>query len=325
LLSVCILIVCTAILPGAAGCTTTVQEKPVVNVVMAPYFGSWLCTYGIISGEIKSDYVDVVIDQSLAFDDQMLAGNYAIGAMNTAAFAISTEKGKIPLQAMGIYLAHTGLESTNGVAVVFVRQDSNLSSPADLPGKRGGVPGLSSGTASTFLGMLKAEYGIEEDEITIVDNGAPVLLELLRKGDIDAALVLGDPSVQAYYSDDFKILWNIDQAFEQEYGTYNPASFLTVQSEYLENNRETVKRVYDLLLESRQYGEQHLEELSQKYVAEFGGDAEFYQNAYRNHYSVTFDSVTGDLEESVMAIFGFVMDRGIINQLPDNDAIFVRW
>jgi NitT/TauT family transport system substrate-binding protein len=310
---------------SAAGCNPSPATKASVNIVMAPYFGTWLCTYAITSGLITSDLVDITVDQSAKFDDQMLAGNYPIGVMNTAAFAIATEKSSIKFKAMGVYLAHTGIEATEGVAVVYTKADSSISSPTDLIGKRVGVPGMQSGTASTFLGMLKNEYGINEDQMTIIDNGLPQLIEFLNKGDIDAALLLGDPSVQTHYNSNFKVLWNVDQAFKQKYGTYNPASFLVVQTDYLDNNRQIVEAVYDLLEKGREYGEAHLAELSEKYVAEYGGSAEFYQNAYHKHYSVTFDPIEGDLETGVMAIFNFVKDRGIISEMPAASDIFEKW
>jgi ABC-type nitrate/sulfonate/bicarbonate transport system substrate-binding protein len=306
------------------GCSDK-AAKPTVKIVMAPYFGSWLCTYGITSGEVKSDEVDILIDQSLAFDDQMMAGNYPIGAMNTAAFAIAGEKSLHKLKALGVYLAHTGTDATNGVAVVYVNKGGALQSPEDLVGKKVGVPGLNSGTASTFLGLMKTQYGIDESQFILVDGGPPQLLEFLRRGDIDATLVLGDPSVQAYASGDFDILFNVDQAFEAQYGSYNPASFLTVREDYLEKNPKTAKAIYDLLKESRQYGESRLDELAQVYVSEFGGNADFYVNAYEKHYSVTFDSIEGELEDSVMAIFGFVKDRGIISSISQPDELFVKW
>ncbi len=310
---------------AAAGCNSAPKTKAAIKIVMAPYFGSWLCTYAVTNGLVTSDKVDVTIDQSAKFDDQMLAGNYSIGAMNTAAFAIATEKSNIAFKAVGVYLAHSGTEAANGVAIVYTRAGSRLGSPADLAGKKVGVPGLQSGTASTFLGLLKSEYGISENQMTLVDNSPAQLIEFLRKGDIDAALLLGDPSVQIYYNADFQVLWNVDQAFKQKYGTYNPASFLAVQSDYLKNNRKVVEAVYELLKKGRDYGEAHLVELSQKYAAEFGGSAEFYQNAYKNHYSVTFAPVEGKLETSVMAIFNFVKDRGIISRLPAAASIFEKW
>jgi ABC-type nitrate/sulfonate/bicarbonate transport system substrate-binding protein len=306
------------------GCSDS-TSKPVVKIVMASYFGSWLCTQGISNGDITSDNVDIVIDYSLSFDDQMMAGNYSIGAMNTAAFAIAGEKGLHKLKALGVYLAHTGTDSTNGVAVVYVNKGSSIQSPENLIGKKVGVPGLNSGITSTFLGLMKTLYDIDESQSVLVDGDPPQLLEFLRRGDIDATLVLGDLSVKAYTSEDFDILFNVDKTFESQYNTYNPASFLTVRADYLEDNPELVKEIFDLLKESCEYGELHLEELAQAYVSEFGGSTDFYVDAYSKHYSVTFDSIEGELEDSVMAIFGFVKDRGIISSIPQPDELFVTW
>ena len=108
-------------------------------------------------------------------------------------------------------------------------------------------------------------------------------------------------------------------------GGAGSVSFLVVQADYLKNNRDVVKAVYDLLKESGQYGKEHMVELSQKYVAEKGGSAELYQKAYKDHYSVTFAPVEGQLQASVMAIFGFVKERGIISKLPDPATVFVKW
>jgi len=313
------------VLASLAGCQSSPTEKPVVKVVMAPYFGTWLCNYAILSGTLTSDKVDVQIDQSIKFDDEMMAGNYVMGAMGVTAFAISTERGNAPLESLGVYLAHTGLDSTKGMVVVYTRKGSDITSPSQLVGKKVGVQGINSGTTATFLGMLKNEYNVSVDQLNIVDSTGPLLLDFLRKGDVDAIVVIGDFTVRAYYDPDFQILWNVDTDFENTYQTYDTASMLAVQKSYLDGNPETVRAVYDLLVASRNYGVEHIVELSEKYVADFGGSAEFYQNAYRNHYSVTLAPVEGPVLTAVMAIIGFVKDRGVIDQLPNPDDVFVTW
>lgn len=264
-----------SLLAASAGCSSAAATPASVKIVMAPYFGSWLCTYGITNGLVTTNAVNVTIDQSVKFDDQMMAGNYPIGAMSSAAFAIATEKSNIGFKTMGVYIAHSGIQSLDGTAVVYTKNDSTLRSPVDLKGKKVGVPGLQSGTTSTFFGLLQSEYGVNESQMTIIDAAPPQLIELLRKGDIDATLLLGDPSVQTFYNSAFKILWNVDKTFRDKYGTYNPASFLCVQSDFLKSNPKTARAVYDLLLKGRAYGEAHLVELSQKYAAEFGGTPNF--------------------------------------------------
>jgi len=67
------------------------------------------------------------------------------------------------------------------------------------------------------------------------------------------------------------------------------------------------------------------DEQAQTYVDEFGGDAEFYRNAYRNHYSVTFAPAGGVLSEGITAIFGFVRDAGVISTAPDPSDVFETW
>lgn len=296
--------------------------KTVVPVVMAPYFGSWLCTYAITSRIVTSEQVELAIDQSIRFDDQMLAGNYPLGVMNTGAFAIGVNRGRTPLKALAVYLAHTGIQEAAGVAVLYTGKESSLASPRDLPGRKIGVPGLQGGITSTFLGLLHDEFGITAEQLTLVDSPLPQLISLLKRGDLDAILLLGDPAVQAYYDADCRVLWNVDQAFQAKYNTTNPASFLVVQADYLASHRDEVRAVYDLLLRGRDYGEKHLAELAQRYAAEFGGQADFYQNAYRRHYSVTFAPIAGQMQDSIMAIFGYTKDRGIISGLPDPAAVF---
>ena len=195
-----------SLMAASTGCSPASATPANVKIVMAPYFGSWLCTYGITNGLVTTNAVNVTIEQSVKFDDQMMAGNYPIGAMSSAAFAIATEKSNIGFKTMGVYIAHSGIQSLNGTAVVYTKNDSTLRSPADLKGKKVGVPGLQSGTTSTFFGLLQSEYGVNESQMTIVDAAPPQLIELLRKGDIDATLLLGDPSVQTFYNSAFKIL-----------------------------------------------------------------------------------------------------------------------
>lgn len=332
LLAIIISLIISLILVASLGlaCTSTPKTKTPVKVVMANSFGSWMANYAITNGLVTSDKVDVTVDlvALTSFDDQMMAGNYPMGVMTSTTFAIAADKGGIAFQAMCIYLANRGKEGAKGVNIVYTKAGSALKSPQDLIGKRVGIPGLQSGASSLFLGMLKSEYGIDQGQITVVDSAAGQLIQLLSKGELDAALLNADPSVQTYYNTAYQTLWNVDQAFEQKYGTPAMATFLAVQSDYLKSDRSAVKATYDLLKESTEYGEAHLADLAQKYIdAQLGGTnpASFYQNAYLNHYSVTFSNIEGKTQSGVMAIFGFVKDRGIIDKLPDPAKVFFKW
>ena len=187
-----------------------------------------------------------------------------------------------------------------------------------------GVPGLKTTTTTIFLEMLKRKYGIEEEELILIDKASPMLPTLLDKGDIDASLMLGDVSVQIYYSNKYKEVWNLDEAFKQEYGDYPPTSLLVVNSDFFEKHTDLVEDAIDALMQSKSYGEEHIEEICEWYANKFGGNADYYKKAYCNHYSISLLPLTDENRKAVLTIFEFTKERGIIREVPDPENAFVR-
>lgn len=72
---------------------------------------------------------------------------------------------------------------------IIVREDSDITSPADLVGRRVGHFGLESGTTTIFRVLLGRDYGIVlTEDFDLVQAGAPALVELLAAGEVDAIL-----------------------------------------------------------------------------------------------------------------------------------------
>jgi ABC-type nitrate/sulfonate/bicarbonate transport system substrate-binding protein len=319
---VVLIVVCLVIIAGgiALFMHRTAPEPP-VRLVMGPFFAHYVPSYPLENGLVKAQ-TEIEIEHSLNFNEHMMAGGGDIGEMSTAAFAIAYEKG-IPLRVLCIYVSHHGLQSGDGVAMVFTRKDSDINTPADLAGKKVGVPGLKTTTTTIFLEMLKREYGIGEDDLVLVDKELPILPTLVDSGDIDATLMYGDVSVQTYYSDKYKLVWNVDKAFKQKYGEYTPASLLVVNAEFLEKHRDRTEAVIDALNQSKSYGEEHIDEISSWYAATFGGDADYYKTAYYNHYAVYLSPITDENKEAVMTVFEFAKAQGLITEVPDSANAFV--
>jgi ABC-type nitrate/sulfonate/bicarbonate transport system substrate-binding protein len=294
---------------------------PSVRIVMGPFFAHYILAYPL-ENEFVNPPIEMEIEKTLNFNEHMMAGGGDMGEMSTAAFAIAYDKG-IPLKIVRIYASHHGLESGEGVARVFTRNDSGIHTPEDLVGKKVGVPGLKTTTTTIFLEMLKRNYGIEEDELELINKASPMLPTLLDKGDIDASLMLGDVSVKTYYSNKYKEVWNLDEAFKQEYGDYPPASLLVANSDFFEKHKDLVEDAIDALMQSKSYGEAHIDEISDWYANKYGGDADYYKKAYCNHYSITLSPITDENRKAVMTIFEFTKDRGIITEVPDPENAFV--
>jgi len=297
------------------------ESQGPVRVVMGPFFAHYILAYPLENEFVKPE-IELELDKTLSFNEHLMAGSGDIGEMSTAAFAIAYDKG-IPLKAVCIYATHHGLESAEGVARVFTKNGSGIKTPGDLVGKKVGVPGLKTTTTTIFLEMLKRKYGIEEKELILIDKAPPMLPTLLDKGDIDASLMLGDVSVKTYYSNKYKEVWNLDEAFRQEYGEYTPASLLVVNADFFEKHKDLVEDAIEALIQSKSSGEAHIEEICEWYADKFGGDAEYYKKAYSNHYSITLTPITDENREAVMTIFEFTKDRGIITEVPDPADAFV--
>ena len=315
------------LLINATACSSTPQTKTEINMVIAPYSSEWFTTYAIRNNIITSEEVEFNITSNIRFNDQMLAGDFIMGEMSVSTFAIAIENNQSPYRAISTFITQKGIEDARGINVLFARADSDINSPEDLAGKRIGVPGLQSSAATIFLVMLERQYGITEDQLTLVDKSSPLLIELLRQGELDATILIGNPPPQAYYDPDFKTVWNLDEAFYEEHGEYYSPTVLLVDSNFYDNNKKAAETAYELLKESSAYAREHLDDLAEEYAVEFGADlpADFYLTAQRYHATATLSPIEGDMEDAVMAIFELVQERNIISEIPDPDVAFVKW
>jgi ABC-type nitrate/sulfonate/bicarbonate transport system substrate-binding protein len=307
---------------GAAACKSTPSEKTTINMVMATPFNTWLSTYAIREGLVTSDQVDVKITLAADYDTQIMAGNYPMGALSTATFATAVQNNKLPLVALSTYIVQAGALANQGVNYVVTLAGSKITSPADLVGKKVGVPDLTGSGTSCFLALLKKDYGITEDKLTLVNNSNTVLMTLLKSGQIDAAMLGQNNGVQAALDPTYNVIWNLDKTYVSEYGSPFVASLLVVNSDFLSKNADAVKATYDLLQQSDAYGEAHIAELAPKYAAQYGQTADFYQLVYNEHSRVSMNLISGKTQDSLMTIFQFVKDRGVITSLPDPKVVF---
>ena len=314
---------CLALLAtGVLACKSAPGSKTTIKMVMATPFNTWLATYAIRQGIITSDKVDVQISLATDYDTQMMAGNFPVGTMSTANFAIATQNKNMPLRALSTFIVQSGSQEAQGVNFVMTLAGSSITSPNDLVGKKVGVPDLTSSGTSAFLALLNKDYGISASQLTLVNNSNTLLMQLLQSHSIDAALLGQNNGVQAALDPTYKVIWNLDKTFIQEYGTPFVASLLVVDGNFLSQNADAVKAAYDLLVQSTQYGAQHIDDLAPMYAAQYGQTADFYHLVFTEHSGVSLNLIGGKTQATLMTIFGFVKDNGVISSLPDPKVVF---
>ncbi len=295
---------------------------------MATSFNTWLSTYAIRNGIYKfvSDKYELKITLADNYDDLMMTGRYSMGVLATASFAVAAANQSPKLEAISTYITHTGAQKANGVNFIMTLAGSNISSPADLVGKKVGVPRLTASSTSTMLALLKTNYGITLGANNLVVGSNVLLMEWLKSGEIDAALLGQNTGVQAILDPTYKVVWDLDKAFVQNYGVPQAASLLVVNPSFHNEHARLVKDIYEFLRLSSAYGEQHIDELAPIFAAE-REDLESvgtYIRIYNEHSGCDIQPINGKVLDGIMAIFGFVKDNsdGTIASFPDISILF---
>jgi NitT/TauT family transport system substrate-binding protein len=134
------------------------------------------------------------------------------------------------------------------VNVVFVRNDSTLHSLEDLKGRKLGVFGGPGSTTFTFLAVLARNwYGLDvfnESEVELISAPAAALIEFLNDGEIDAALLGTNESIQIQASGRFRPLVDLSEEYKARQGGRAPAHVTVATNETFANAHPDIVRDY---------------------------------------------------------------------------------
>jgi len=132
------------------------------------------------------------------------------------------------------------------VNMVFVAKNSSIHSLKDLKGKKLGVFGGPGSTTFTFLSVLARKWNdidLTKDAMLISAPG-PALIELLARGDIDAALLGTTETIQMVAQDRFRVLVDLSEEYKARTGGHAPAHVTVVTTEAFAKDHADVVRDY---------------------------------------------------------------------------------
>jgi len=113
----------------------------------------------------------------------MAGGSLQVGTLTPPAFLLAVEGG-VDL----VIVSGATFQSKQNVTLGLVaREGSNIKAPADFRGKRVGVPGFNGVNHVMLLRWLK-DKGVEAKQVTFVEAFFPQMSDLLKGGQIDAAV-----------------------------------------------------------------------------------------------------------------------------------------
>src|SRR3984885_3339318 len=115
-------------------------------------------TRPLIDGEVAPEGIALtptVVHPSEMFWRQLKFGEFDVSEMSMSSLVISTSRGPTPWVALPVFTTREFFHTR-----VLVRADAGIASPADLKGKRVGVPEFQQTAAIWGRGVLENEFGV---------------------------------------------------------------------------------------------------------------------------------------------------------------------
>ena len=237
-------------------------QKPALSLAAGYHLRAKL----LCDGRVKMQNFEL---NAVAFEDdghgheQFLAGIYDAGEFSLANYCALKSRGE-PYMAIPVFPNRKFRHS-----YIFVREDSALKEPAQLKGKRVGIPGWLNTCGLWVRGILGDEYGVKIEDIhwiarrkTPLDGTLPegtkfevapgegTLAARLIKGEFDAIIVPDFPEEKGW-----RRLFADSKAVEQDFyrrtGIFPTSYAITFHSSYLEKYPSAAREMFDACVQAK--------------------------------------------------------------------------
>jgi 4,5-dihydroxyphthalate decarboxylase len=110
------------------------------------------------------NYITMPVEE--CFERAYFHGEFEVAEIGFSPFLIALSRGPTPYVALPVFLSRTFRHSA-----VYIRSDRGIEAPADLRGKRIGVPEYQMSAVLWFRGYLQDEFGIAAKDINWAQAG----------------------------------------------------------------------------------------------------------------------------------------------------------
>jgi 4,5-dihydroxyphthalate decarboxylase len=222
------------------------------------------------------NYLTMPVEE--CFERAYFHGEFDIAEIGFSPYLIALSRGVSPYVAIPVFLSRMFRHSA-----VYIRTDRGIEGPADLRGKRIGVPEYQMSAVMWFRGYLQDEHGIAANDINwvqagledpgrndkfplnlpagfpLVSLGEETLTEMLADGRVDAVIsarrppcfIQGHPKVRRLFPD--------YRATERDYyrkaGIFPIMHAVGIKRELLDKHRWLAASVYKAFVQAKQLSE----------------------------------------------------------------------
>ena len=242
----------------------------------------------LIDGRVRIEGCEInhiVLAAEECFHRAYLHGEFDVSEIGFGPYLIGLSRGTVPYVAVPAFLSRAFRHSA-----IYVRDDRGLDGPADLRGKRVGVPEYQMTAVMWVRGLLKDEFNIAADQIQWVQGGleapgrrdkfpnnipkdfplttAPPgrsLTDLLADGEIDAIMSARAPSCFLNRRPHVKRLFGDYRSAERDYfrrtGLFPIMHAVGIKRELAERHPWLPASVFKAFVEAKQIADADLREV----------------------------------------------------------------
>lgn len=244
--------------------------------------------------------------------------------VQTAAMAIPRARDRgLDLEIIGTGLRYH--ERGEG-AGIWVPEDSEIETVADLEGKRLGIYSIGSAGTTLIRIALSEVHGMTTEtgggDIELVEMPAPSLPAALSTGRIDAATLIHAQAFQAMQTGEFIPITQTAEDLSELYETRMVSAVLAAYSDNLEADPEIYEEFISLLRASVDYALDNRDEVFAEVGAETDTDPEFFE-AWFTRFSEFPVELTQDDIAAIDILWARSIEMGLLDDAPD--AIDTVW
>ncbi len=249
-------------------------------------------------------------------------GTRQFDVVQTAVVAVP----KLAERGVQLKILSVALQAKDEAAVIFVRHDSPLKTPADLKGRGLAVEALGA-TVTTYMRVsLQKKYGLnmalKGGDVRLEQIPRDVIPGLLAQGKIDAAYLYHTPAYRLRRDPGYRILQNTIRDFVETVGARPVTALMVTYPETLEKKGAAIKEFNRVLRASMEYARTR-PEVWEAVAKKHGASAEFLRDWFAHQYEFPA-TMTADLARGVQKMWELTHELGDLKGVP-NVHDFVWW
>lgn len=277
---------------------------------------------GVVQPEGAS--VNVIHKHSPQKDQAIVCGDVDATTMSLGKYVISKSISHMDVFPTDPLVVGAGLSYRQGSGL-FTATDSDVDGPSDLEGVRLGIHDRS-GAMTFHKAILDHSFDVDLDAIEWVVDTHQNLSTAFENGDIDVIERVGDWYWDCLDDPRVELLYDLADGWHELEGIYPLIHLLVMDRSYCEANPSTVESFLQVLRDSRDYRDEHYDDILAAFNSE-DDESERSLNYFERITKTATLPVTldEDAKANVRAWMEYAVEYSVLPESIPEERLFPQW